>query len=309
MNSVGINNLNKTYQKPSIKNFGSNPYHQNRQGLEQDSFEKKESMSKKKKVGIAAAFIATTAIVIGLLVNKHIKAKELKKIPEEFRTIFKDLKNETGDNFINKAYNKLKKYMKLEGIAPEKIGRSGPDKGINSIQGGYNPTKNLIEYSDGFFTKLDRATQFEMLAHELKHAEQTSKIIRSGKIDDYARAWAECNVELAKNDPLNLNFSMAYKEAKKQGLEKEFIENSIQLNKDMILDEMKKSHANTIKMPQFKEGSLEYQDAEKYIEASRNYEGLGLFGLGSEKYKNNLLEKEAYGYGEKMKKYFETLMG
>ncbi len=308
MNSVGINNLNNTYQNQNIKNFGTNPYHQNRQGLEQDSFERKEGLSKKKKVGIAVAFIATTAIVIGLLVNKHIKAKDLKKIPEEFRTIFKDLKNETGDNFINKAYNKLKKYMQLEGIAPEKIGRSGPDKGF-SIQGGFNPTKNTIEYSNGFFTKLDRATQFEMLAHELKHAEQTSKIIRSGKIDDYARAWAECNVELAKNDPLNVSFTMAYNNAKKHGVEKKFIENSIQLNKDMILDEMTKSHTNTLKMPQFKEGSPEYLDAEKYIEASRNYEGLGLFGLGSEKYKNNLLEKEAYGFGEKMKKYFETLMG
>ncbi len=309
MNSVGINNLNKTYQKPCIKNFGTNPYHQNRQGLEQDSFEKKEGMSTKKKVGIAAAFIATTAIVIGLLVNKHLKAKELKGIPKEFRTIFKDLKNETGDNFVNKAYNKLKKYMKLEGIAPEKIGRSGPDKGINSIQGGYNPTKNTIEYSDGFFTNIDRATQFEMLAHELKHAEQTSKIIRSGKIDEYARAWAECNVELAKNDPLNLNFSMAYKEAKKQGLEKEFIENSTQVTKDIILDEMKKSHENILKMPKFKEGSQEFMDAERYIEASRNYEGLGLSGLENEKYINNPLETEAYSFGSKMKEYFEKLMG
>ena len=308
MNSVGINNLNKAYQNQNIKNFGTNPYYQNRQVLEQDSFEKKEGMSTKKKVGIAAAFIATTAIVIGLLVNKHIKAKELKKLPEEFRTIFKDLKNETGDNFVNKAYNKLKEYMKLEGIAPQKIGRSGLDKGL-TVQGGFNPTKNTIEYSDGFFTKLDRATQFEMLAHELKHAEQTSKIIRSGKIDEYARAWAECNVELAKNDPLNVSFSMAYNNAKNHGVEKEFIENSIQLNKDLILNEMKKSHENTLKMPQFKECSQEYLDAEKYIEASRNYEGLGLFGVGSEKYKNNLLEKEAYGFGAKMKKYFETLMG
>lgn len=307
MNSVGINNLNKTYQNPNIKNFGANPYLQNKEGLEQDSFGKKEGLSKKKKVGIAAAFIATTAIVIGLLVNKHIKAKELKKIPEEFRTIFKDLKNETGDNFVNKAYNKLKKYMKLEGIAPEKIGRSGPDKGLG-VQGGFNPTKNTIEYSDGFFTKVDRATQFEMLAHELKHAEQTSKIIRSGKIDDYAQAWAECNVEHAKNDPLNVSFSMAYNNAKNKGFEKEFIENTTQSTKNMILDEMKKSHENTLKMPQFKEGSPEYIDAEKYIEASRNYEGLGLFGLGGEKYKNNPLEKEAYGFGEQMKKFFKTLM-
>ena len=308
MNSVGINNLNKAYQNQNIKNFGTNPYRKNKERLEQDSFEKKDGLSKKQKVGIAAALIATTAIVVGILVNKHIKAKELKKIPEEFRTIFKELKNETGDNFVNKAYNKLKKYMKLEGIAPEKIGRSGRDKGFR-VQGGFNPTKNTIEYSNGFFTKLDRATQFEMLAHELKHAEQTSKIIRSGKIDEYARAWAECNVELAKNDPLNVSFSMAYNNAKNHGVEKEFIENSIQLNKDMILDEMTKSHTNTLKMPQFKEGSPEYLDAEKYIEASRNYEGLGLLGSGSEKYKNNLLEKEAYSFGAKMKKYFRTLMG
>ena len=47
MNSVGINNLNKAYQNQNIKNFGTNPYYQNRQVLEQDSFEKKEGMSRR----------------------------------------------------------------------------------------------------------------------------------------------------------------------------------------------------------------------------------------------------------------------
>ena len=199
--------------------------------------------------------------------------------------------------------------MKLEGIAPEKIGRSGADQGFCAVQGGFDPAANTIKYTDGFFTKLDRATQFEMLAHELKHSEQTSKIIRSGKLDEYAQAWAEFNVNNTKNNPLNIAFHMAYTQAKENGTEKEFLEQVTKNTKKQIFENMKKSHQVSLAMPQFKPGSQEYQDAEKYIEASRNYEGLGFMAIPNENYRNNPLEIEAYGFGAKMKKFFNIVMG
>ena len=302
---VGNNTQIPVYTNNNVKfkqNFNLSPAeHQS-----EDKFEKSGISNKKK--GIIAAGIATAAVIIGVLVNKHIKAQQLKKVPEEFKTIFRELKNETGDNFVNKAYDKLKKYMKLEGVAPEKIGRAGADQGINAVQGGFDPSLNTIKYTDGFFTKLDRASQFELLAHELKHAEQTSKIIRSGKLDEYAQAWAEFNVNNTKNNPLNIPFGMAYTQAKTNGTEKEFLEKVTQNTKNQILDNMKKSHQTSLAMPQFKPGSQEYQDAERYLDATRNYEGLGFMAMPGENYRNNPLEKEAYGFGAQMKKFFNIVM-
>lgn len=302
-NNTQVPNFSTGNQVKFKQNFNLSPADQ----LSEDTFEKR-GMSKKKK-GIIAAGIATAVVVIGILINKHNRAQQLKKVPEEFKTIFKDLRNETGDNFVNKAYDKLKKYMKLEGIAPEKIGRSGPDQGINSIQGGFNPSLNTIQYTDGFFTKVSRATQFEMLAHELKHAEQTSKIIRSEKLDEYAQAWAEFNVNNAKSNPLNISFNFAYTQAQRAGKEKEFLDKVTQNAKNEILKSMKESHKGSLAMPKFKPGSPEYQEAEKYIEASRNYEGLGFMAIPGENYRNNPLEKEAYGFGAQMKKFFNIVMG
>ena len=302
-NNTQVPNFSTGNQVKFKHNFNLSPADQ----LSEDTFEKR-GMSKKKK-GIIAAGIATAAVVIGVLVNKHIRAQQLKKVPEEFKTIFKDLRNETGDNFVNKAYDKLKKYMKLEGIAPEKIGRSGPNPRANAVQGGFNPSLNTIQYTDGFFTDLDRATQFELLAHELKHAEQTSKIIRSGKLDEYAQAWAEYNVNTEKNNPLNISFGFAYTQAKSSGKEKEFLEKVTQNSKNKILASMKENHKGSLEMPKFEPGSPEYQDAEKYIEATRKYEGLGFMAIPGENYRNNPLEKEAYGFGAKMKKFFNIVMG
>ena len=302
-NNTQVPNFSTGNQVKFKQNFNLSPADQ----LPEDRFEKR-GMSKKKK-GIIAAGIATAAVVIGILVNKHIRAQQLKKVPEEFKTIFNELRNETGDNFVNKVYDKLKKYMKLEGIAPEKIGRSGPNQGINSIQGGFNPSLNTIQYTDGFFTKINRATQFEMLAHELKHAEQTSKIIRAGKLDEYAQAWAEYSVESARSNPLNASFGLAYMQAQINGKEKEFLEKVTQHAKNEIFTNMEKNHKGSLAMPKFEPGSPEYQDAEKYITATRNYEGLGFRAIAGENYRNNPLEKEAYGFGTQMKKFFNIVMG
>lgn len=275
---------------------------------QQDSFEK-SGLSKNQKRGLIAAGLATIILIGSVIVNKHNRAKRIKQIPEELRAIFKDLKSEKGEDFINKAYQKLKKYMKLDGIAPEKIEHLSTDKNCFYSQDGYNPTLNTIGYTDDFFTNLDKASQFSLIAHELKHAEQTAKIIRAGLLPEYAKAWAEQSIKNVRNNPLEISFNLAYREAVKQGKGKEFLDNALKNNTEYIMSNMKESHKNRLNLPKYKKDSQEYKDAEKYIEATRNYTNLDCFGVGSKDYYNNPLEKEAYDFGDKMEKYFRDFFG
>ena len=75
------------------------------------------------------------------------------------------------------------------------------------------------------------------------------------------------------------------------------------------MSNMKESHKNRLNLPKYKKDSQEYKDAEKYIEATRNYTNLDCFGVGSKDYYNNPLEKEAYDFGDKMEKYFRDFFG
>jgi len=272
-----------------------------------DTFQK-EGTSKKKKIGIIAGVTAAAiGVTAGILIaiKSHNKAKALKSIPEELKAIFKELENENGDDFVNKAYSKLKAHMNLEGIAPEKIDRQGPDKAF-SITGGYSPSLNTIGYTDGFFDKLSKNQQLNFLSHELKHAEQASKIIRSGFIEDYAQAWAESNVANAAKDPMNFGFQMNMKAAENNGQLDEFMKATTNFYKDSILTDMKKGHERTLEMLKFEKGSSEYQEAQNYLKAAKNYEGIGFFGIGGANYKNNPLEVEAYSYGDKTEKMYQT---
>lgn len=280
----------------------------NNTALQQDTFEK-SGLTKKQKRNLIAAGTAIIVLIGAAIINKQRRAKAIKQIPEELRTIFRELKGEKGESFINKSYEKLRRYMKLDGIAPDKIIRTGADANSFSVQGGFNPTLNTIGYSNGFFDNLGKAEQFSLLAHELKHAEQTSKIIRSGLMPEYAKAWGEQLVNSAQNDPLNFTFRMAHNNAKRNGKEAEFIEQCITNCTNETLTNMQKSHKNTLNLPKFPKGSAEYEDAKRYIDASREYKGLGFLGTTSEEYYNNPLEQEAYGFGNKMKKYFNNFFG
>ncbi len=295
-NVIGTDNVNKVEYNtsPQIKDIPN------------DSFSK-QNTPRKKEIGIIAG-IAVGAMAIGLgaiaIIKFHNKAKALKDVPEELRAIFQELKNESGENFINKAYAKIKKHMNLDGIAPEKVAHNGADKGF-SVQGGYIPCANTIGYTDGFFTKLKKHQQINFISHELKHVEQTSKILRSGLIDEYADAWGAANVNNALNDPLNFPAQMAKISATNSGKLSEFVEKAREEAKKQVLDMLKKNHEETLKLPKYEVGSPEYMDAKRYIDASKNYEGVGFFGIAGENYKNNPLEVEAYAFGDKMEKLYK----
>lgn len=285
-NTVAIPRQNKVEKLSSFDNSE----------LQQDTFEKSDKKKNAKK-GLIIAGLTAAFLIGATIINKHNKAKQIRQIPEELRAIFKDLQGEDGENFVNKAYAKLKTYMKLDGLAPDKIQNAGADKSCLALQGGYNPTLNTIGYTDGFFNKIDKATQFSLLAHELKHAEQTTKILRADLLPEYARAWAEQSLRNTLSNPLNIDFKRAYNKAIKQGKGEEFIENSLQEATDTVVSLMTENHKRTLKLPKYSKGSTEYTEAKKYVEATRNYTNLDELGLGTDDYRNNLLEQEAYDFG------------
>jgi len=240
------------------------------------------------------------------LLNIKNNAEALKEIPRGLRTIFKELKDETGENFVHKAYSKLRKYMKLDGIAPDEIGRLGPDEVTHSgakvnIEGGYNPRNNSISYTDGFFNRLEKHEQLNFLAHELKHAEQASKIIRSGLISQYAGTWAKFQVSGVLQNPLNVPVQMALKKARENGKLSEFVKGAMFACKDETLKDMTKGHANTLKLPQYSPKSIGYKEGTNYFESYKTYSN----NIYDSEYKNNPIEIEAYAFGNQIEKHFQ----
>ena len=55
-------------------------------------------------------------------------------------------------------------------------------------------------------------------------------------------------------------------------------------------------------------GSDEGKRIHKLFEGCKNYEGLGMFGLGSEGYRNNPIEVDAYELGDKIEKLFSDFI-
>ena len=61
-------------------------------------------------------------------------------------------------------------------------------------------------------------------------------------------------------------------------------------------------------MPKIKATSPEGIKAAQQFEAMKNYEGLNAFGFGSENYRNNQLEVEAYAFGDNIEKLFKDFI-
>lgn len=271
-----------------------------------------EESKKNKKGWLAAA--AGLAVAIGAIIitkgRAAKKAKAMQAIPDDLKVIFNDLKGKNGKEFIDAAYEKMVNYMGLKGIAPQKIGHSGGD-GL-AITGGYNPIDNIIEYSDGFFNKLPKMQQLNCLSHELKHCQQFSTILKTEGItvEQYARVVAEnaVNSAIKKSSLDNLMFKIHYEKAVAAGKGEEFIEKAIQNQVKGLIPKIEKNFADVLKMPKIPANSPEAQKALEYLEAERNYEGLGIFGLGSDAYRNNPLELEAYAFGGGIEKMFKDYL-
>lgn len=257
--------------------------------------------------GIATAVLTGTAIL--LTKGKALRQKRLlAEIPTDLQARFANIKDLNGKEFVDRAYKEMVDYMGLSKVAPKEIKIKDTDNAF-SVTGGYNPMLNTIEYTQGFMTKLSKPKQLNMLAHELKHCEQITNMLRTEGItvEKYLEANVDNLLKDVVNNPLNPNH-FRYSMADTVGKGKEWLASA----KEQIM----KHHAQTIEkhykevfsMPKIKADSPEGKKAYDHLKATAEYEGLGFLGLGGEAYRNNPLEREAYPFGDKIEELFQKYM-
>lgn len=311
MQPVGLNSENKIKFTSQATNNG-NSYNIVKPNLlektpQQDelSLSTQENKKKRNKILITLGLIcAGIGTAIAIAKGKAHKAELLNSIPDDLKTVFAKLKNKNGDEFVDEAYKEIVKHLGLEGIAPGKIERNGAD-GLMTITGGFIPTQNKIGYSDGFFTKLDRRKQINLLSHELKHCKQTTDFLRTEGIgiEEYAKAWAESCVQMELNNPFK---GMLYKKILEKGGKEadELLENLRKKVFEQIKTSLEENYSEVLKMPKISADSDEGKKIHELFKGCKNYEGLGMLGFGSDNYKNNPLEVDAYAFGDKIEEFF-----
>lgn len=270
-----------------------------------DKFEKKKS-STAKTIGIATAAIATLATITAIIITKGKaakKAKLLNQIPKELQAKFEKLKNLEGETFTNKAYDELVDFMGLKGIAPKKIILENKPSTLNAIEGGYNPTENIIVFTKSII-KAPKGEQISLLSHELTHCKQHTNILRTEGItvEMYAKNTVESWINMSKKD--DLGFKIKLRRAEQEGKKAEFLKNTRENWTKEIETLIHKNLEGILKMPKIKADSPEGIKALNDLKSIQSYEGLGMLGIGSKEYISHPLEIEAYGYGGKMKDLF-----
>lgn len=253
----------------------------------------------KKRAAIAAA-VLTAAVVTAAIAYKVKQHKIASTTPKELKDLFKNLKHKKGDDFINSAYDGIKEHMGLKGIAPDKVNLTDKADGLfNTVTGGYNPIKNTIEYSQGFRDKLTQRQQFNLLSHELKHAKQYSTALRTEGIGLKGVVDAEVTKQLSGMKIIG-NTTKEQAEA--------FMKEERESLVKSLTEQIKQNHTGSLTAPKIAANSAEGLQAAKYIDAIKKYEGT-FFGLGGKNYRENLLEVEAYAFGDKMENMFGSSRG
>lgn len=284
----------------------SNPVEQNNQP---------KGMSKGKKITIAtvaAALLGIGAVVItkGRAAAKAAyKAKLLADIPPELQTRFSAIKDLKDKEFVDRAYSELVEYMGLKGVAPKEVAIKNAD-GILCVTGGYSSIDNTIEFSEGFLTKLNKERQIGMMAHELRHCKQYTDMLRTEGItvENYVESVVKSMMERAKNNVFNVQYRFAYNNAKEQGKLQEFLAKVKKQWTEDLSKQVRKNYKDVLAMPKIKADSPEGMKAYENLKANSEYVGLGFLGTGSDAYRNNLLEVDAYAFGDKMKEMFEKFI-
>lgn len=270
--------------------------------------------SNKKKWAVAAglATLALTGGAILLTKGKALRQKRLlAEIPTDLQARFANLKDLKGKEFVDRAYKEMVDYMGLSKVAPKEITIKAEDKAF-TVTGGYNPMENTIDYSKGFLTKLSKEKQINMLAHELKHCEQFTNMLRTEGItvEQYVAANADAIIKDATSGKSinNFGFQLAYESAKKAGKAEEFLANAKADAIESRAKSVKENFADVLAMPKIKADSPEGKKAYEHLKAYSNYEGLSFLGTASEAYKNSPLEIEAYSFGDKIESLFKKYM-
>lgn len=304
---MSINSVNNVVSQMPVQNVQKNTnqksYVLNDNQPDTVEISTKKSKSKRNKI-IAGLALAAGAVLVGVAVYK--KKKAINEIPQDLRDLFKSLKNKEGKEFVDDAYSGLVKHMGLDDIAPKNVILTDKADGFcNAVTGGFYPEENAIKYSKGF-SKLTKQQQFNMLSHELKHCKQFNQIVQTEGLGVEALADSIAGNSLQKNI-----FGMDIKEALTKEVGEEEAIKMINQEKEKrcskLVTELKEKYSKTLSLDKFAADSPEGLQAKKYVEAINDYEGIGLFGIGSEKYRANLLEQEAYSFGDKMEEAYHTM--
>lgn len=225
--------------------------------------------------------------------NKHVLLQRL-------TPMFESIKNKNGKEFVDTAYQSMVKLFDLQGIAPEQI------IGVNKkwFSGGFDPLQNTIKYSE----RLSKEDIINLIAHELTHCKQTVTILRTEGLGamEYAKALAE---NVTRNDVkfFQGRFSSSYlrgelERAKYHGYEERFLQEFIDMDTRKFLSMIESNFAHILELPKIKANSPEGIKALEYLEGQRTYEFIPI--IGGDKYKNNVLEKEAYEIGDTIEKLY-----
>lgn len=225
--------------------------------------------------------------------NQHVLLQRL-------TPMFRSIKNKDGQEFVDTAYQYMVRLLDLKGIAPEQI------IGINKkwFSGGFDSLQNVIKYSE----RLSKEDIINLIAHELTHCKQTATILRTEGLGakEYAKALAE-NVTRFDVKSFEGRFSSwvlrgELEKARYYGYEKQFLQEFIDADTKKFLQMIESNFAHVLELPKIKADSPEGIKALRYLEGQRNYEFIPI--IGGDKYKNNILEKEAYEMGDTIEKLY-----
>lgn len=223
--------------------------------------------------------------------EKNYTKDEANQLAQKYKEIFEE---EDTTKFMGKLFEQLKKDYELPDIkyCVEKLSND-LSYAEWSLSNGVKYNINLLSYTveNGIceFTKVDRMHIAKALAHEMKHAAQ----------DKLA-----CQVDIQKNILAYIEREERYnsefwqKQLRKYG-------NNVEETKRQLCEELKNRMIPSYKtLEPLSENSPLYQKGLEYIEGQRNYikpeDGL-------ERYRAQLIEKEAHSAGDRMELIYKLL--
>ena len=218
-------------------------------------------------------------------------------LPKNIKEICKDIMHLPKEKFGKEFYTRLVKSKGLTGLAPDGITVIKKEE-LGVADAGFDFFNNTLYVSDKF-TKYSRATQANLLAHELKHFEQTDAIIRTFGIEKYIEALKAKTLKSLKANILNSGKS-----------EKELLE-AVDRQFIKLEPEIKKAFVKSIQAEKINPNSALGKRASKYLKSLSNYEtpdpNNPLNPLSVYKYYCNGLEKGAYKTGL-LTKFFTSFL-
>lgn len=210
--------------------------------------------------------------------KKDLTKEQAEAMLQQYQEVYKIKDKNT---FIEKLFNQVKKDYGYEHSSKQLKILDKPVFKDGTKKLGSNSKENLEVYSTQSKNEL-----FETIAHEFRHMKQDEYMYRSNP-GNWGQIRRDSFIEYALSDP---KLKKIYN--KDPAAFNELVSNKY--NEELEI--MRKDFGHLSK---FDEGSDEYRQAEKYLEAKKSY--INDRTKGYTEYRNNLLEVEAWGVGAKMR--------